>query len=86
MLLPHPRDAVHKAWLCRILTALADDIELLKFLRFKGGTCAAMLDYLDRFSVDLDFDLEGTKNQFAAIRKRLERRLKLKRSCFWRMN
>ncbi len=25
-------------------------------LAFKGGTCAAMLGYLDRFSVDLDFD------------------------------
>jgi hypothetical protein len=26
-------------------------------LAFKGGTCAAMLGYLDRFSVDLDFDV-----------------------------
>ena len=26
-------------------------------LAFKGGTCASMLGYLDRFSVDLDFDI-----------------------------
>ena len=26
-------------------------------LAFKGGTCAELLGYLDRFSVDLDFDI-----------------------------
>lgn len=31
--------------------------EIGKFLRFKGGTMAMMLYGLDRFSVDLDFDL-----------------------------
>ncbi|MDO8610313.1 MAG: nucleotidyl transferase AbiEii/AbiGii toxin family protein, partial [bacterium] len=30
---------------------------------FKGGTCAAMLGKLDRFSVDLDFDLKEKKNK-----------------------
>jgi predicted nucleotidyltransferase component of viral defense system len=30
---------------------------LAHHLAFKGGTCASMLGYLDRFSVDLDFDI-----------------------------
>ena len=35
---------------------VADDSFLAQTLIFKGGTCAAMLGYLDRFSVDIDFD------------------------------
>ena len=39
---------------------IVDQPVLAQSLAFKGGTCAAMLGYLDRFSVDLDFDaLEG---------------------------
>ncbi len=57
MILPHPDDAIHKIWLYRILTALADNIFLISALRFKGGTCAAMRGLIERFSVDLDFDL-----------------------------
>jgi uncharacterized protein YifN (PemK superfamily) len=36
---------------------IVDQPPLALALAFKGGTCAAMLDYLDRFSVDLDFDV-----------------------------
>lgn len=57
MTLINPKDASHKAWLLRLLSEIADDAELKQFLRFKGGTCASMLGFLDRFSVDLDFDI-----------------------------
>lgn len=40
---------------------------------FKGGTCASMLGWLDRFSVDLDFDYAGDKKNIAATREALER-------------
>ncbi|MEK7137280.1 MAG: nucleotidyl transferase AbiEii/AbiGii toxin family protein [Patescibacteria group bacterium] len=57
MLIPRSGDAVHRAWMLRLLSAIADDRTLLTILRFKGGTCAAMQNLLNRFSVDLDFDL-----------------------------
>ena len=47
----------HKAWLIRLLIEIADNPALSAALRFKGGTCAAMLGLLDRFSGDLDFDI-----------------------------
>jgi predicted nucleotidyltransferase component of viral defense system len=71
MLLPHARDAVHRAWLLRLLSAIADDRALMTMLRFKGGTCAAMRTLLDRFSVDLDFDLLAIE-QIPEARERLE--------------
>ncbi|OGO66256.1 MAG: hypothetical protein A2030_04465 [Chloroflexi bacterium RBG_19FT_COMBO_50_10] len=36
---------------------IVDQPLLAQTLAFKGGSCAAMLGYLDRFSVDLDFDV-----------------------------
>jgi len=71
MIIPRPKDAVHKAWLYRVLTAMADDASLAARLYFKGGTCAAMLGYLDRFSIDLDFDFVGTKRELGKTRARL---------------
>lgn len=53
-----PQDARHKAWLLRVLTEIVDNPLLSQNLYFKGGTCASMLGFLDRFSVDLDFDLK----------------------------
>lgn len=58
MITPKPSDAKHKIQLIRLLTALVDDVYISRWVHFKGGTCAAMLGYLDRFSVDLDFDIE----------------------------
>src|SRR4030066_929338 len=52
-----PDDAIHKSYLNRILIEICDNPDLPSELVFKGGTAAAMLGYLDRFSVDLDFDL-----------------------------
>jgi len=48
--------AIHTSYMHRILIDIADDELLSQTLAFKGGTCAVMLGYLDRFSVDLDFD------------------------------
>ena len=58
MILPNPKDALHKAMLYRVLIGLLDNKKLASALFFKGGTAAAMLGYLDRFSIDLDFDLK----------------------------
>lgn len=52
-----PEDAIHKSYLNRLLIEIADNPRLSQTLAFKGGTCASMLGFLDRFSVDLDFDL-----------------------------
>lgn len=49
--------AVHKQWMFRLLSEIADNNELSQSIAFKGGSCASLLNYLDRFSVDLDFDL-----------------------------
>lgn len=71
MITPRNIDIIHKAWLCRILTGIADDPILTSLLRFKGGTCAAMRGIIDRFSVDLDFDLiDDSKNDI--VQKHLE--------------
>ncbi len=72
----------HKAWLIRILTEIADSLELSSNLRFKGGTCAAMLGFLDRFSVDLDFDISSDvdekklRQKFHAIFKKFDLEVK----------
>jgi len=71
MILPHRKDALHKAWLFRLLTSLIDDDLISQAVYFKGGTCAAMLGWLDRFSIDLDFDLRlGVDSQ--SLRPRLK--------------
>ncbi|HHD80805.1 MAG TPA: nucleotidyl transferase AbiEii/AbiGii toxin family protein [Campylobacterales bacterium] len=72
MFLPNQKDAKHKAWLYRTLSAIYDDTFLADRLYFKGGTCAAMRNLLDRFSVDLDFDYMGEKEEFKIVRKRME--------------
>lgn len=73
LILPHKKDAIHKAWMFRVLRAIADDAHLAQALVFKGGTCAAMRGFLDRFSVDLDFDYIGEASEMNAVRGRLEK-------------
>lgn len=51
-----PEDIFHKSILHRLLMEIVDQPLLAQALAFKDGTCAAMLGYLDRFSVDLGFD------------------------------
>ena len=70
MILPRPEDALHKAWLYRLLTGLIDNAKIREQIYFKGGTCAAMLDFLDRFSIDLDFDFEPRTDK-ALLRQKL---------------
>ncbi|HEY4495526.1 MAG TPA: nucleotidyl transferase AbiEii/AbiGii toxin family protein [Patescibacteria group bacterium] len=72
MILPKSEDAIHKAWLYRVLSAIYDNPTLANTLYFKGGTCAAMLGYLDRFSVDLDFDLAEKKEAIKTVKQNLE--------------
>ena len=73
MILPNPKDAKHKAWLYRLLSSIYDDSLLADKLYFKGGTCAAMRNWLDRFSVDLDFDFVGGEKDLPESRKKIER-------------
>lgn len=49
--------ATHKTILFQILKDIYSDTTISPFLGFKGGTAALMFHGLDRFSVDLDFDL-----------------------------
>ena len=73
MLVPKTSDIIHKAWLYRVLSGVADNTFLVSLLRFKGGTCAAMRGIIDRFSVDLDFDMLTAKTgQIEKINTHLE--------------
>lgn len=49
--------ATHKTILFQILKDIYSDATIAPFLGFKGGTAAMMFYGLNRFSVDLDFDL-----------------------------
>ncbi|OGC51127.1 hypothetical protein A2982_02985 [candidate division WWE3 bacterium RIFCSPLOWO2_01_FULL_39_13] len=57
MILPKAEDARHKVQMYRLLRAILEDSFLSSRLMFKGGTYAALRGVLDRFSIDLDFDL-----------------------------
>ncbi|MFA7676369.1 MAG: nucleotidyl transferase AbiEii/AbiGii toxin family protein [Candidatus Shapirobacteria bacterium] len=63
MITLRPADAIHKAYLLRTLSEIIDNPVLSDGLYFKGGTCASMMGILDRFSVDLDFDLKIGVNE-----------------------
>lgn len=64
MVLIRSEDSLHKSYLNRLLVEIIDCPSLAGNLIFKGGTCAAMLGFLDRFSVDLDFDVKpGAEEQ-----------------------
>ena len=57
--------AIHKTILFQILKDIYSDTTVSPFLGFKGGTAALMFYELDRFSVDLDFDLlDETKEDY----------------------
>ena len=73
MILPKKQDAKHKAWLYRLLSTIYNDPYLASVLCFKGGTSAAMRGFLDRFSIDLDFDYLGKKTEIKETSKKLEK-------------
>ncbi len=57
--------AKHKNILIKILKDIYTDPTISPILGFKGGTAATFFYNLDRFSVDLDFDLlDGDKEDF----------------------
>lgn len=56
MMLPYAADAIHKTYLYRLLMGIVDEPSLAQALAFKGGTMAVLSGWLDRFSLDLDFD------------------------------
>ena len=64
--------AVHKNILLQILKDIYSDTSIAPYLGFKGGTAAYIFYDLERFSVDLDFDLldEAREEQvFSRIEK-----------------
>ena len=63
MLSPEQKRSYHKAQLVRLLINLVDNKIIAPKIGFKGDTCCSMLGYLDRFSVDLDFDLRKGANK-----------------------
>jgi len=68
MLNLRPEDIIHKSYLNQLLMEIVDQPILAQGLAFKGGTCAAMLGYLDRFSIDLDFDVMPNADEVAMRR------------------
>ncbi len=66
----------HKTVLIRILKELYSHFEIGPLLGFKGGTAAYLFHGLDRFSVDLDFDLLSPEKEefvFEEVKSILEK-------------
>lgn len=61
--------AIHKSILIKILKDIYSDPTLGPILGFKGGTAAYLFYKLDRFSVDLDFDLLDTTKEKLVFEK-----------------
>jgi len=67
--------AKHKNVLIKILKDIYTDPTISPILGFKGGTAAAFFYGLDRFSVDLDFDLLNSEKEdsvFERVKKIIE--------------
>jgi predicted nucleotidyltransferase component of viral defense system len=81
--------AKHKTILIKILKDVYADPAIGPILGFKGGTAAAFFYGLDRFSVDLDFDLLDAQKEddvFERVKIILEKYGKLKQSRKKRFN
>ena len=79
----------HKNILLQILKDIYSETTISPFLGFKGGTAAYLFYDLDRFSVDLDFDLlDETKEEivFSRIEKILKNYGQMKESRKKRFN
>ena len=61
--------ATHRTILFQILKDIYSDTTVAPFLGFKGGTAAVMFYGLNRFSVDLDFDLLDETKQDIVFEK-----------------
>ncbi len=71
MITPTREDAFHKAIMVKVLTAFLNNEGIKTAIGFKGGSCASMAGFLDRFSVDLDFDLRK-KDRKKQLRKAVQ--------------
>ena len=69
MIVPSKKDIKHKNQIYMLLREILKDRFLSQNLMFKGGTYASLRGILERFSVDLDFDLPD-KSKKDDIRKR----------------
>jgi predicted nucleotidyltransferase component of viral defense system len=81
--------ATHKSILIKILKDIFSDPDIGPILGFKGGTAAYLFYNLDRFSVDLDFDLlDGTKEElvFEKLKSILEKYGQVKTADIKRYN
>ena len=81
--------AKHKNILIKILKDIYIDATISPILGFKGGTAATLFYELDRFSVDLDFDLLDSEKEdyvFERIKAILESYGKLKEARKKRFN
>jgi predicted nucleotidyltransferase component of viral defense system len=79
----------HKNILVKILKDIYSDPTISPLLGFKGGTAAAFFYGLDRFSVDLDFDLllgEKEDYVFERVKRILEKYGELKQARKKRFN
>jgi predicted nucleotidyltransferase component of viral defense system len=61
--------SIHKTILFQILKDIYTDTTISPFLGFKGGSAATMFFGLDRFSVDLDFDLVDESREDEVFQK-----------------
>jgi predicted nucleotidyltransferase component of viral defense system len=68
MIVPNKDSIKHKNQIYKLLREILKNPLLSQELMFKGGTYASLRGVLDRFSVDLDFDLPK-KNNKGDIRK-----------------
>lgn len=64
--------SIHKTILFQILKDIYSDTTIAPFLGFKGGTAALMFYGLDRFSIDLDFDLLDENKENEVFEKVIE--------------
>ena len=81
--------AKHKNILVKILKDIYADSTISTILGFKGGTAATLFYGLDRFSVDLDFDLLDAEKEdyvFERVKAILESYGKLKQARKKRFN
>lgn len=63
MIVPNKKDIRHKNQIFLLLREILKDPFLSQHLMFKGGTYASLRGVLDRFSVDLDFDLPNKEEK-----------------------
>jgi len=81
--------SIHKNILLQILADIYSDNTIGPFLGFKGGTAAYLFYGLDRFSVDLDFDLLDKKKEdyaFERVKKIMQKYGTIKEAEIKRFN